>query len=198
MRRGRVGIVDDGGRPRHRRRPAEGAGEQCGGETGADDPGACGAGDDGRERHVEDGEGDEGSNGDHPQYAVLQRAPADAPGGVGDDGDHRWLDAVEDPGDQRCLAQREVGPGEDDDQQERGQDEQGACDDPPGRAVEQPAEVGGELLRFRAGQQHAVVERVQETALGDPAPALDQFLVHQRDLAGWPAEPDAAELRPEA
>jgi hypothetical protein len=43
-------------------------------------------------------------------------------------------------------------------------------------AVHQPADVGGELLRLWSGQQHAVVERVQEAAFADPAPFLDQLL----------------------
>ena len=37
-------------------------------------------------------------------------------------------------------------------------------------AVHQPADVGRELLRLRAGQHHAVVQRVQEAPLADPAP----------------------------
>ena len=59
---------------------------------------------------------------------------------------------------------------------------------PPQRAVHQPADVDGELLRLGAGQQHAVVERVQEPLLADPAAPLDQLAVHDRDLACRPAE----------
>jgi hypothetical protein len=43
-----------------------------------------------------------------------------------------------------------------------------------------------ELLRLGTGQQHAIVERVQEPRLGNPAPALDQLLVHDGDLSGPP------------
>jgi hypothetical protein len=39
---------------------------------------------------------------------------------------------------------------------------------------------------------------MQEAMFGDPAPALDQFLVHDRDLPGRTAEADEAELEPEA
>jgi hypothetical protein len=39
---------------------------------------------------------------------------------------------------------------------------------------------------------------VQEAMLGNPAPALDQLLVHDRDLPGRAAEADEAELEPEA
>ena len=54
--------------------------------------------------------------------------------------------------------------------------------------VQQPADVDGELLRLRARQQHAVVERVKESRLADPALLLDQDAVHHRDLPGGPAE----------
>ena len=58
--------------------------------------------------------------------------------------------------------------------------------------------VAGELLRLGAGQQHAVVQRMQETPLADPAAALDQFGVHDGNLPGRPAEADEAQLEPEA
>src|SRR5207342_1921991 len=45
---------------------------------------------------------------------------------------------------------------------------------------------------------HAEVEGVQEPALADPPAPLDELLVHDRDLAGRPAEADQAELEPEA
>ena len=38
---------------------------------------------------------------------------------------------------------------------------------------------------------------MEEAPLGDPAPPLDQLVVHDRDLAGRTAEADAAELEPE-
>jgi hypothetical protein len=64
--------------------------------------------------------------------------------------------------------------------------------------VHQPADVDGELLRLGAGQEHAVVERVQEPFFGEPAAALDQLAVHDGDLARRAAETDEAELDPEA
>ena len=63
--------------------------------------------------------------------------------------------------------------------------------------MQQPADVRRELLRFRAGQQHAVVQRVQESRLADPAPPLDQLAMHERDLAGRPAEAEPADLHPQ-
>src|SRR5262245_10145467 len=64
--------------------------------------------------------------------------------------------------------------------------------------MHQPADVNGELLRLRAGQQHAVVERVQKSFFTQPAPPLDQLTVHDRDLTGRAAEGDEPQLDPEA
>ena len=65
-------------------------------------------------------------------------------------------------------------------------------------AMHHPADVDRELGRLGAGQQHAVVERVQEAPLGDPAAALHKLLVHHRNLSGRTAEADEAELQPVA
>ena len=76
------------------------------------------------------------------------------------------------------------------------QHEQDAGDQSADRPVQQPAEIDGELLRLRSRQQHAVVERVQEARLVDPALLVDDDPVHQRDLAGGPAEAEQADLQP--
>src|SRR5215213_6463831 len=52
-------------------------------------------------------------------------------------------------------------------------------------------------LCLGAGQKHAEVERPQVLALGDPALLLDQFSMHDRDLARRPTEVDEPELHPE-
>jgi hypothetical protein len=69
-----------------------------------------------------------------------------------------------------------------------GEDEQDAGDQAAAEAVEEPADVDGQLLGFGAGQEHAVVEGVQEPLGADPAALLDQLALHDRDLAGWAAE----------
>ena len=66
------------------------------------------------------------------------------------------------------------------------------------RAMQQPADVHRELLRFRSRQQHAVVQRMQEPIFADPALLVDQNAVHHRDLPGRPAEAEGGDLRPDA
>ena len=63
--------------------------------------------------------------------------------------------------------------------------------------MHQPADIGGELLRLRARQQHAVVQRVQETRLRYPALLLDDDAVHHRDLAGRSAERQQRDAQPD-
>jgi hypothetical protein len=64
--------------------------------------------------------------------------------------------------------------------------------------MEQPPNVGRELGGFRAGKQHAVIQRVKKSRFTDPAPALHEFLVHDGDLAARSAEADESEFQSEA
>jgi len=58
----------------------------------------------------------------------------------------------------------------------------------------EPADVDGELLRFRAGKQHAKIQRVQKACAVDPAFFLDQLGLHDRDLTSRSTERDEAEF----
>ncbi|MNS81081.1 hypothetical protein D3C72_1147820 [compost metagenome] len=160
---------------------------------------ACDTGNqhDQRERHIEGKDGHERCCGHGPQPAVLQRARADPVSRVDDNGRDCRLDAVEDPRHHRDLAKGDVDPGQANQDEQRGQYEQYAGNHPAPGAVHEPTDVGGQLLCLGAWQQHAVVQRVQEPLLADPAPALDQFLVHDRDLPGGPTKTDEAQLEPE-
>src|SRR5204863_4458573 len=77
------------------------------------------------------------------------------------------------------------------------QHEQPARDDGAPAAMHQPADVGRQLLGLGAGQHHAVVQRVQEALLADPAASLHQLRVQDRDLPRRPAEADEAHPQPE-
>jgi hypothetical protein len=90
------------------------------------------------------------------------------------------------------MAVDQVSPGDQRDQQERGQDEKHSGGDATDASVHQPAQIGCELLRLGSRQQHAVVERVEKSFLRDPPGPFDHVLVHQRDLSGWSAETDKA------
>ena len=73
-----------------------------------------------------------------------------------------------------------------------------ASDQAAARSVEQPADVGRELLRFRTGQQHAIAQCVQETLFADPAFFIDQDAVHDGDLPGRAAKRQQADAQPGA
>ncbi len=82
--------------------------------------------------------------------------------------------------------------------EEHEQYEKAARDHAAPGPVHHPADIGGELLGLRSRQHHAVVERVEEALLRDPAFPFDEVLVHDRDLPGRTAEADEAELEPVA
>src|SRR4029077_4326783 len=64
--------------------------------------------------------------------------------------------------------------------------------------VKKPADVDGELLCFRAGQEHAKVKRVQKSRLADPPFLFDQLSLHNRDLAGRSTKRDKPEFQPKS
>jgi len=59
--------------------------------------------------------------------------------------------------------------------------------------MQPPARPGRQLLRFRAGEQVAEIERVEEIFFSDPFAFVHQFAVHQRDLPGRPAKAEEAD-----
>ena len=41
--------------------------------------------------------------------------------------------------------------------------------------MKQPADAGGELLRFRTGKEHAIIEGIQKALIADPSSFVDQL-----------------------
>ena len=132
------------------------------------------ADDDDREGHTEDEDRDEGNRRDRHRDVRLERPPADPHHRFEHDGEHRRLEPEEQRVEPGRLAERRVERREDEDDDEAGDDEQRAGDETAARAMEEPADIGRELLRLGTREQHAEVEGVQEARLGDPLPLLDQ------------------------
>ena len=129
---------------------------------------------------------------------ALERAPADPDHRLDDDRQHGGLQAEEGRGDEADLPPQRVDDAERHQGDDAGQDEQAAGHEAAARAVHQPADIDGELLGLGSGQQHAVVQRMQEPALGDPPLLLDDDAVHHRDLPGRAAEAQGGDARPDA
>src|SRR5262245_47247029 len=105
-----------------------------------------------------------------------------------DDREHGRLEAEEQRDDDRDIAPAGVHVAQRHDGNDARTDEKPAGDDAAERAMHQPADIGRELLRLRARQQHAIIERMQEPLFRYPALLLDQNAMHDRDLAGGTAE----------
>ncbi len=190
--------------------PARWAGERSGGlvpALRAEDirpfRGACqacrtGGRDDQRKGKVQEVHRDERRDSDRHVRAPTERPAPDSQDGEGHQGQHDRLETGEDADDGADVTVYRVGVRQAEEEKDRGQDEECPGHEPASRAVEQPSGVDRELMCLRAGQQHAVVEGVEEALLVEPSASLDQLPVHDRDLSRGAAERDEAQLRPEA
>ena len=128
---------------------------------------------------------------------VAQRALADADHGLDHDRQHRGLQPEEQRLDEPDLAERGIDIAQAHDGDDAGENEQAAGHDAAGGTMQQPADIGRELLRLRSRQQHAVVQCVQEPAFGNPVFFLDQDAMHHRDLSGRTAETQDGDPQPD-
>lgn len=135
---------------------------------------------------------------EHDERAMVERATPNAQDGFSDDGDDHALDAIEKAADDREIAAGDGKPAQEKHDEDGRDDEERAGDDASERAVHARADVDGELLRFRPGENHAKIEGAQELLLANPLLPLDEFAVHDGDLPGGAAEIDEAELEPES
>ncbi len=129
---------------------------------------------------------------------IVEGAPSNAVKRLYHDGQDRCLEPVEECFDYRDILILGVQDAEDEDRYEAGKHEERAGDQPPADAVEKPSDVDGELLRLGAREQHAVVERVEETTLADPPLFVHQDALHDCDLAGGTPEAEGRDPRPYA
>src|SRR5205823_5796635 len=83
------------------------------------------------------------------------------------------------------------------DENRRNDKERAGCDSAP-RFVEKPSYIDSELLRFRAGQQHAKIQGVKKMRFADPFLFFHQLGVHHRDLPARSAEGDESKLEPKS
>jgi hypothetical protein len=147
----------------------------------------CGE-DDHRERQFQKGDGDEGEDGDEDHVPALQRPLRHLDQRFENDGQYSRLQAEQQTLDQADFTEQQVEAGEQRQHKRAGQHEQQSGHQSAPDAMQQPAGIGGKLHRLGSGQEHAVVERVQEARFVQPFLLVDQDAVHQGDLPGRPAE----------
>ncbi len=185
------GLLGVGGRGRL------GCGELLGQPAPAEPADEPRGGDDHRKRDVQKEDPDEGRASHRQEEVGFERPPADAEDGLDDDRQHRWLQPEEQRGDERRVLVSGIEYREGQDGKKPGDHEQDARGEAAGGPVKEPADVDGELLGFGTGQQHAVVEGVEEAALAHPPPFIHEDAVHDRDLARRSAEALEGDQRPD-
>ena len=62
--------------------------------------------------------------------------------------------------------------------------------------MQQPPQVSGKLLSLGPRQQHAVVQGVEKSLLGNPSAAVYKLLMHECYLTCGAAKADEAQLQP--
>ena len=197
---GRDGLAEDAvGIGKAAGRPAMAAAGQKGlkPQPAPDITDEAGAEHDEGERQVEQGERHEGGRRQGQHHAVAQRPPADAHDRFEHDGENRRLQPEEQGLDQADIAEQRIDPAERHDGDEARQHEQRTGDEAALGPVQQPADIDGELLRLRSRQERAIIERMEEPRLADPALFLDDDAVHDGDLASRAAEAEGGDPRPD-
>ena len=152
--------------------------------------------DEDRKGDAKEEDGDEGGARDGDLTSALERSLADPQDRFDDDGKHRCFQAEEQRLHHPDLSVGRVDPAQNPKSNKSGEDEQRPRDDPAVDAMHQPPDIYRELMSLWAGEEHAVVERVQEAPLAEPMFFLDQYAVHDRDLAGGTAEAQRRDTNP--
>ena len=128
----------------------------------------------------------------------MKAALPDTPRRSQHERNHGRLDAIQDASHHGYITKGQISPRERNQNQERRQHEQATSDDAAGSAVHEPADIGGELHCLGPGQQHAVVQRMKKTLLGDPALFFDQLIMHQGDLTARTTKANKTKTKPVA
>ena len=128
----------------------------------------------------------------------MQHVAAEAHDGLGHDRQDRRPDADEYRLAGLRVGAEDIAEGEGHHADRARQDEQAAGNDSADRAIGQPSDIDGQLLRFRPRQRDAVAQGVEEAVLGDPALSFDGQPVHGRDLLRRPADPSNRHVGPYA
>ena len=94
--------------------------------------------------------------------AIMERPLSDADHRLDNDCKNRCLQPEKKRRHQRRLPPQGVDVAQAHDADDAGKDEKPPAISPPSRPVHQPADISRKLLRLGAGQQHAVIERMEK------------------------------------
>ena len=156
----------------------------------------AGTQDDPGEGNVQKEDPDERGGGDHGQTEWTKGPTPDSEQSHDHERDHGGLQAREDSRNPEKIPVGCIDHGKTPQNQNRGDHEERAGHDPAQCPVQEPADVDRELLRLRSGQEHAVAQGMEKALLRDPFLPVHEVALHDRDLAGRPAEADKSEPNP--
>src|SRR5260221_2224091 len=154
----------------------------------------CSTNDDQRKRNMEKKDRYKGGSRQRPHHFVLQRPVPDADNCGGNDCEYGWLQAVKDRCDPGHVSEGHIDIAEPPKNEDRRDDKESAGNNAAPRLVQKPTDIDCQLLSFRSGQKHAIIERMEEARFADPFLLLDQFGVHDRDLSSGPTKTDKSKL----
>ena len=157
----------------------------------------AGAEDHQRKRGREEEDRDKGRRRDQPQRRAAQRARRQPPHRLQHHRQHARFQPEEQRRQRPDMAIERVEDAERQHAKRARQDEQPARHQRPGGAVHQPADIGGQLHRLRARQQHAEVQRMLKPPLADPAMLHHGQPVHDADLRRRAAEAQQGDAQPD-
>ena len=149
-----------------------------------------------RKGHIQGKNSHETCRSDGQQQIIFQCTRAYAMSCLNDDGCHCRLDAIEQTSYPSYLTVGDINPRQSYQEKQRRQHKQNTSHNTALCFVHQPANVGGQLLGFWSGQDHAVIECMQETFFRKPTPAHHQLFVHDGNLASRPTKTDESQLQP--
>src|SRR5438067_668481 len=128
----------------------------------------------------------ESNGGKTPHNHVLEGFRADANHGLGNNRHDGGFHAEKDRCNPSDLAVGGIDPTQTPEEKHRGQNKQSSRNNAAPDLVQQPTDVDRELVGLGPGEQHAKIQRMEESRLTDPFFLLHEFPMQQRNLSRRP------------
>ena len=139
-------------------------------------------------RHIIEEDRHKCQSGQRDHQSVFQGPFADPEDGFQDDCQYSRFETKEEPLHDTQVLITGIQDAQHEHEKKTGYYEQCPCHNPSPGLVQEPSDVRCQLLSFRSGEKHAVIERMKKALFTDPAPFFHQVPVHHRYLGGRTAK----------